>query len=156
MPNYSKLIVVGHLVRDPEYKVTQSGTGLCKGTIAYNRYAGPGKEKKPVFVDFTIWSQRGEMFAQNHLKGDAVMLEGELDQENWEAKDGTKRSKLAMQVNNFVFMKNKRDGIVDVVREANTADMPADAKEVVATAIASLGGKVVVENAVPVQDDIPF
>jgi len=105
---FNKLIVAGHLARDPELRYVNDKT-LCMGCVAVD--TSWGDKKSVAFIDFTIWGKRAEPYAQNHVKGRATLLEGRLVQENWEDKEtGAKRSKLKMNVENWEFMPESSGG----------------------------------------------
>lgn len=95
----------GRLTRDPEQRYTQSGTALVKFGLAVNhRYTVDGEKREKVcFIDCTVWGKSGETFAKHFEKGDAVTLTGRLDLEQWEAQDGTKRSKHSITVEQWEF-----------------------------------------------------
>ena len=100
MPNYCHVAIAGHLARDPELRHTQAGMAVCKGAIAFNTKRGD--EQKATFVDFVLFKEQAERFHDWMHKGDAVLLDGTLQQESWEDKDtGAPRSKLSMIVNRF-------------------------------------------------------
>lgn len=101
----NKLILIGNLCRDPEYK-TVSGTDLVNCAIATTyKYKSSNETKEEVtYIDFVIWGKRAVPFAEYTAKGKKVMLEGRLQSKSWEAPDGSKRSKLFMNVENFEFL----------------------------------------------------
>jgi len=108
MPNYNKVILAGHMTRDPELTYTQSQTAICKFGLAVSRKY---KEKEEVcFVDCTAWGKTGETIQQYMAKGRPILIEGRLTHETWEAKDGTKRSRHSVTVENFQFLGSKDDG----------------------------------------------
>jgi single-strand DNA-binding protein len=88
---------MGNLTRKPEVRYLQNGTALCKFGLAVNRRykdaAGEWKEE-PTFVDITFFGKRGEAFAKYHTKGRTAFIEGSLRLDNWEDREGNKRSKL--------------------------------------------------------------
>jgi single-strand DNA-binding protein len=121
MAGYSKVIVMGNLTRDPELKYLTSGTALCKITVAVNRTwkSQAGEKKEEVsFIDCTAWGRRAEVVAEYFSKGDPIMVEGHLKQENWETPEGQKRSKLGVTLESFQFVGGKRDRSADVEAEA--------------------------------------
>lgn len=93
----------GRLTKDPEMKSTPSGTSVVTFGIAVNKSFKQGEEwkKKTAFFNCVCWSKRGESFAKNLAKGDAVSLRGELTQRSWDAQDGTKRSAVEINVDSF-------------------------------------------------------
>lgn len=106
MPNYNRLILMGHLARDISFKNIPSGKLVGESAICVNN--GYGDNKKPCFIDFAVWEKKAEALQKSGLgKGDAILLDGRLEQENWETKEGQKRSKHKMAVMDFSFVGSK-------------------------------------------------
>jgi len=105
------ITIQGNLTRDPEIQTLPSGDLLAKGGIAHNhrfRRKDGETQEETTFLDFTLFRKQAETFAQYFFKGDQVILEGRLRQENWET-DGQKRSKLGLIVDRFHFVGKKGD-----------------------------------------------
>ncbi len=112
MPNYCRVVLIGHMTRDAEVKAV-GDTSVAGFSIAYNRKwksKGGEKKEKVAFIDCKAWGLTGDNIAKWVKKGDPILVEGILDQENWEAKDGGKRSRLIVQVDRFEFMGGKKSG----------------------------------------------
>jgi single-strand DNA-binding protein len=97
----NKVILVGHLGRDPEFKVTPSGTSLCTFSLATtDKY----KNRDGQTVDSTewhnieIWGKLGEIANQYLKKGSLVYLEGRIKTDTYE-KDGATRYFVKIVVN---------------------------------------------------------
>jgi single-strand DNA-binding protein len=113
MANFNKVILLGNLTRDPEVRYTQGGQSVAKFGMAINRrYSVNGEQREQTcFVDLTAWGKQAEVLGQYAGKGRALLVEGRLDYQTWEAKDGGgKRSKLEVVVENFQFV-GSRDGV---------------------------------------------
>lgn len=107
MANLNKVFLMGNLTRDPEMKYTPSGTGICAFSVAVNRKwkdKTGGYKEEVAFVDCEAWGGTGEMIAAYLRKGNSIFVEGRLRFSQWEAKDGGKRSKLSVTVENFQFV----------------------------------------------------
>lgn len=105
MPSYNKLIMVGHLVRDVSVKYLPSGTVVGESAIAVNHKY---KDKESVcFLDFSVFGKGAENMSKYTGKGDPILLEGRLEQQTWDGKDGQKRSKHVMIVDGFQFLKQR-------------------------------------------------
>lgn len=99
------VVLDGHLTKDPELKATSTGKKVCSFTVANNKR---GKDAGANFVDCVAWEGRGETIAKYFNRGSQIVITGRLDQQNWE-KDGQKRSKLVVIVDDFSFVGKKED-----------------------------------------------
>ena len=107
---------VGNITREPELRSTQSGSYVLSFGVAVNdgrKNNQTGEwEDTPVFVDCVMFGNRAEKVSQHIHKGSKVSVNGKLRYSTWE-KDGQKRSKLDVVVNDIEFMSQKRDGYDD-------------------------------------------
>ena len=85
--------IIGNMVRDPEARRTNSGTMVCRVSIACNRKYKDTEEVS--FFDVDVWGKTAE-FVSNYLrKGNRVAITGRLKQEQWEDQStGSKRSRV--------------------------------------------------------------
>lgn len=99
----AKVFISGNLTRDIELKYAQSGTAIATLSVATNRRIKKNGEweDKPCFTDCTCFGKTAEMAADMLSKGSVVVIEGELDMDTWE-RDGQKRSKHVVMINNLV------------------------------------------------------
>jgi len=106
MAYVNRVILLGNLVRDPELRTTNSGTSVCNLTLAMNKKI-KGVDKA-IFVEVTAWSGTAEAVVKYCGKGDTVLVEGELDNQEWEDREtGKKRSKIFVQCSNCQFIRTK-------------------------------------------------
>lgn len=138
MRGFSKAIITGNLVRDPELRQTPNGASVCSFTVAVNRSFrdASGNQKDEVsFIDCSAWGKLAEIINQYGKKGSGVLVSGRLDQRSWEDKTtGQKRSRVEIIVEDFNFVggSDKTDGNVkgDVNNEDAAADVvPEDVPE---------------------------
>lgn len=107
MASYNRIILVGNLTRDPELSYTPSNTAVCKFGIATNRKwkDREGNAREDVcFVDCTIFGRSAETFNQYMSKGRSALVEGRLQLDQWTTKEGEKRSRHQVFVENFTFL----------------------------------------------------
>ena len=99
-------ILRGNLTRDPELRSIDNGkksVSVVNFTVAVSRKytkASGEKDKITTFVNCEAWDSGADIIAESFKKGDLVMVEGSLRNDNWE-KDGVKHSTLRVRVNNF-------------------------------------------------------
>lgn len=109
----NKAIITGHLTRDPEVRFTASGTAVMGIGVAVNdRRKNPSTgewEDYPNFIDCTMFGARAESVSNFLSKGSKVAIEGRLHYSSWE-KDGQKRSKIEVIIDEIEFMTAKDKG----------------------------------------------
>lgn len=107
MASYNKVILVGNLTRDPQMSYLPSQMAVVEFGIAVNRrWRGQdGQQREETcFVDCRAYGKQAETINQYLAKGKSVLLEGRLQFDTWEGKDGTKRSKHRVVVERFQFL----------------------------------------------------
>ena len=90
----------GNLTRDIETSYTTGGTMVARTGIAVNEtWTKDGqKHEETMFVDLVCFGKQGEFMAKYFEKGKPILVEGKLKLEQWESKDGQKRSKHTVTV----------------------------------------------------------
>lgn len=108
MANFNKVILLGNLTRDPELRVTPKGTSVCQFGMAVNRVYRTGDsgetQEETTFVDLEAWGRQAEVISKYVSKGNPLFVEGRLKFDSWESKEGEKRSKLKVIVENMQLM----------------------------------------------------
>ena len=86
--------LVGNLTRDPELRFTQSGQAVASFGLAVNRrYQQNGEwQEKVSFFNVTAWGQLAENSASSLTKGGRVIVNGRLEQREYETREGDKRN----------------------------------------------------------------
>ena len=113
MSNFNKVLLMGNLTRDVELKFTPSNQAVAQIGIAVNRRyrTKEGEDREETtFVDCEAWGRTAEVMNQYLAKGRPVFIEGRLKLDQWEDKDGQKRSKMKVVVENFQFIGGRPEG----------------------------------------------
>lgn len=106
MPNFNKVILIGHLTSDPEIKNLQGGSSVTSFGIAVNSKwkSRQGEVKEDImFIDCAAFGRTAEFIYQYFNKGSAALVEGKLKLDQWQDKDGNRRSKHKVSVDNVSF-----------------------------------------------------
>ena len=130
MANFNKVYLMGNLTRDPEVRTTPTGLKIAKFGLAVNRrYRTRDDEarEETTFVDLDAFGTQAEIIEKYCQKGSPLFVEGRLRLDQWETKDGDKRSKLGVVVENFQFLGSASGSKESSgeVREAPAAPKPA-------------------------------
>lgn len=100
----NRVAISGNLTRDPEVRVTQSGSSILTFGMAVNDRRRNGQtgewEDYANFVDCVLFGSRAEWLARDLHKGKKVFVEGRLSYSSWE-RDGQRRSKLEVVINDI-------------------------------------------------------
>ena len=111
----NRVAISGNLTRDAELRTTQSGMSILDFGVAVNdrrKNQQTGEwEDCPNFVDCTVFGTRGEKLQPYLTKGSKVAIEGKLHYSSWE-RDGQRRSKIGVIVDDLEFMSSRRDDAV--------------------------------------------
>lgn len=111
----NRVMISGNLTRDAELRSTQSGMAILGFGVAVNdrrKNQRTGEwEDWPNFVDCTMFGTRAEKLQSYLTKGSKVAIEGKLRYSSWE-KDGQRRSKLEVVVDELEFMSSRQAGAV--------------------------------------------
>src|SRR3954468_3199782 len=113
MANLNKVLLMGNITRDPELKYLPNQTAVCDFGLAVNRtWTGQDgvKKEEVTFVDCSCFGKTAEILSKYKKKGDPLFVEGRLKLDQWEAQDGSKRSKLKVVVENFQFLNRGQGG----------------------------------------------
>ena len=113
MPSFNKVIIAGHLTRDPEIRYTPKGTPIARFALGVNHTwkSESGEKMEEVsFFDVTAFGKQGETIAQHVKKGAPLLVEGRLKQESWEDKETKEnRHKVVIVLESFTFLGGKKD-----------------------------------------------
>jgi len=107
MASLNRVLLIGNLTRDPEVKMMTSGRPVCNFGIALNRNykdAEGNKREEVTFVEVECFGPRAEAVGRFFSKGRPIFVEGRLKLDQWESKEGEKRSALRVVLDNFKFV----------------------------------------------------
>jgi len=105
----NKLILVGHLCRDPESKFVNDKQ-VVNFTLAVQRsFKSKDGTREADFVNIVIWGKTAEIAEKFLNKGSQCGLIGRLQIRSYEAKDGTKRYVSEMIAYELELIGNKKD-----------------------------------------------
>lgn len=115
----------GQLGRNAEVK-TVSDTKVTKFSVANN--TGYGEKKKTQWIDCDLWGNRGEKLANYLVKGQAVLIYGEIELHEYQAKDGTHKATLKCRVTDLELLgkKHENGGESDKKEDRPTESSKAD------------------------------
>lgn len=128
MADFCKVIILGRLTRDPDFRSTASGMAVCGLGIAVNH---PRKDDGTYFGEVVVFGKTAEACRQYLAKGSQVLVEGRLQNDEWQDKQtGQRRSKTQIIAENVQFVGRPGNASPDASRGQNagySAPAPAPA-----------------------------
>ena len=105
----NKVILMGRLCADPEFRQTQSGVSSCRIRVAVNRpFANKQTgERESDFINVTCWRQTAEFVNRYFHKGSMIIVEGSLRNNDWTDQNGVKHYSMDVQADNVSFGESK-------------------------------------------------
>lgn len=95
----------GRLGGDAEQRFTKAGTEVCQFSVATE--AGYGERKSTTWARCTLFGKRGDALMPYLVKGQQVVVSGELALREWDNRDGVTKSSLEVKVNNVTLVGGK-------------------------------------------------
>jgi len=108
MASYNRVVLVGNLTRDPEYRQLPSGQAVCRLGLATNRQFKSRQTGESIqevcYIDIDVWGAQAESCNQYLGKGRGVLVEGRIKFDTWEDPNGQTRSKHSVVADRVVFL----------------------------------------------------
>lgn len=120
----NKVILMGRLVADPEYSESRNNVSVCKFRIAVDRdYAKQGEERQLDFLQIVTFGKTAELVDKYFVKGKPILIEGRIQNNNYEDKDGK------MQYHNQIIADSIHFLLSDPTRSSRSRDDDYDRRD---------------------------
>lgn len=103
----NKVILVGHLGKDPEVRYTPNGEAVAEVSLATTetiKKEGGQKEDRTEWHNLILWRSQAEFAREWLKKGQLVYVEGKIQTRQWEDREGQKRSRTEIQVDQITML----------------------------------------------------
>lgn len=104
---------MGNLGQDPELKKTQGGQTLLKFSLATSerwKDKNGQQQDRTEWHNCVMWGDRGEKLARFLSKGQRLLVEGKIQYEKYEDRDGNKRTTTNINVSSISFCEKRGSG----------------------------------------------
>jgi len=108
----NKVMIIGHLGRDPEMRYTPSGRPVTTFTVATSRTWSTGdgeSHSETEWFNVVAWGNLAEICKQYLTKGQQVYVEGRLQTRRWEDNDGVNHTSVEIVANEMMILSERRD-----------------------------------------------
>ncbi len=109
----NKVILVGRLGQDPELRETNNGDAVANFAIATSRRwkdASGNNEEKTEWHQCTAWRKLAEVVGSYVKKGTLLYVEGRIEHNQWEDKEGNTRYGQNVVVHEMQMLEGKKEG----------------------------------------------
>ena len=103
----NKVMIIGHLGREPEMRYTPSGRPVTSFNVATTRsWNSPDGERREETEWFNVvaWGNLAEICKQYLNKGQQVYVEGRLQTRRWEDQEGKKHFTTEVVANEMIML----------------------------------------------------
>ena len=121
----NKVMIIGHLGRDPEMRYTPSGKPVTTFTVATSRTwnsTDGERHTETEWFNIVTWGNLAEICKQYLTKGQQVYVEGRLQTRRWEDSERAKHTSIEIVANEMMILGDRRDSSAAQPAEASLAD----------------------------------
>lgn len=136
----NSVALVARLTAKPELKGANNNVLPLRLAFTTREKQGEDWSDKSNYVDAVLYGRQAESMARYLDKGSRIAISGELGYQEWQAQDGTKRSRVQIVVRSIQMMDSKPQG-------SPPGESPA--RQIVNELKAEMGAEVI-------DSDIPF
>ena len=108
----NKVMIIGHLGKDPEMRYTPSGRPVTTFTVAVSRSwssADGERHAETEWFNIVAWGNLAEICKQYLTKGQQVYVEGRLQTRRWDDKEGQKQTSIEIVAGEMMMLGDRRE-----------------------------------------------
>ena len=109
----NKVMVIGHLGRDPEMRYTPSGRPVTSFSVVTSRAwtsAEGERHEESEWFNVVAWGTLAEICNQYLTKGQQVYVEGRLQTRGWEDDEGKKHYRTELVASEMIVLGERKSG----------------------------------------------
>jgi single-strand DNA-binding protein len=129
----NKVMIIGHLGRDPEMRYTPSGRPVTTFTVATSRSwntVDGERHTETEWFNIVAWGNLAEICKQYLNKGQQVYIEGRLQTRKWDDKEGNRHYTTEVVAQEMMMLGERKDSNnQNHVEETSESEMPNDVDE---------------------------
>lgn len=108
----NKVMIIGHLGRDPEMRYTPSGRPVTTFSVATSRswHSSDGeRHEETEWFNVVAWGNLAEICNQYLRKGQQVYIDGRLQTRRWEDSEGNKHFTTELVAKEMIMLGDRRE-----------------------------------------------
>lgn len=128
--SFNKIVIVGHLGRDPELRYTPQGKALCKFSVATSdrkKNAVGELEDHTTWFRVTVWGRQAELANEYLSKGRQVYIEGRFRLEEYTDREGQARFSAEVNATELQFLGQRNESSAPPSRDLSAPESEENA-----------------------------
>jgi len=108
----NKVMIIGHVGRDPEMRYTPSGRPVTSFSVATTRNwtsAEGERHEETEWFNVVSWGNLAEICNSHLSKGQQVYVEGRLQTRGWEDENGKKHFRTELVANEMIILGDRHN-----------------------------------------------
>lgn len=108
----NKVMIIGHVGREPEMRYTPSGRPVTTFTVATNRSwnsADGEHHSETEWFNVVTWGSLAEVCKQHLSKGLQVYIEGRLQSRRWEDAENVRHTSIEIVANEMMILGERKE-----------------------------------------------
>ena len=123
----NRVVLVGRLTKDPEFKATQNGVSVATFTLAVNRnFKNKNGEQQADFINVVVFRQQAENVNNYLSKGNLAGVDGRIQSRSYENKEGQRVYVTEVLADSVQFLEPKNNQPQQQSGQAQSGDNPFD------------------------------
>ncbi|MEB7863856.1 single-stranded DNA-binding protein [Staphylococcus xylosus] len=107
----NRVVLVGRLTKDPEFRTTPSGVNVTNFTLAVNRtFTNAQGEREADFINVVVFRKQAENVNNYLFKGHLAGVDGRMQSRSYENKEGQRVFVTEVAADSVQFLEHKNNG----------------------------------------------
>jgi single-strand DNA-binding protein len=114
MSSLNKIMLIGHLGRDPEIRYTPDGTPVATFSLATSESwtdKNGSRQERTEWHTVVAWKRLAELSKKYLTKGRQVYVEGRIQSREWNDREGNKRRSTEVIAGQMVLLGSRSQGV---------------------------------------------
>lgn len=105
----NRVTLLGRLTKDPECRYNESGMYIVKFTLAVDRGFKKDAPRECDFINCVAFGKTGEAIGNFFHKGSRILIEGRLQVNSYNDKNGNKKYSTTVVLSSFEFIEKRSE-----------------------------------------------
>ena len=113
----NRVVLVGRLTKDPEYRTTPSGVSVATFTLAVNRtFTNAQGEREADFINVVVFRRQAENVNNYLFKGSLAGVDGRIQSRSYENQEGRRIFVTEVVADSVQFLEPKMLKVANVIK----------------------------------------